>query len=77
MTIHVVATQSTVEGRSDAPGYLVGNGELIPAELVAELAHERITLGDATTLYVVRQADRHGAAGQRVQVDTKLTPVIK
>jgi hypothetical protein len=40
VTIHVVATQSTVEGRSDAPGYLVGNGELIPAELVAELARE-------------------------------------
>ena len=40
MTIHIVAEQETVEGRSKPPGYLVEDGELIPAEMVAELARE-------------------------------------
>ncbi|HEY7054591.1 MAG TPA: HNH endonuclease signature motif containing protein [Mycobacterium sp.] len=38
--IHIVAEQTTVDGGSDAPGYAVEKGELIPAELVAELARE-------------------------------------
>ena len=40
VTIHVVADEATVDGGADAPGYLVERGELIPAELVAELALE-------------------------------------
>nr|WP_225951935.1 HNH endonuclease signature motif containing protein [Mycobacterium sp. OAS707] len=35
--IHVLAEQATVEGRSDAPGYLPGFG-ILPAESVRELA---------------------------------------
>ncbi|WP_328355851.1 HNH endonuclease [Mycobacterium sp. NBC_00419] len=38
VVIHVVAEQATVEGRSQAPGYLMGTNALISAELVAELA---------------------------------------
>jgi hypothetical protein len=38
--IHVVAEQATVEGRSPQPGYLMGTGALIPAEVVAELARQ-------------------------------------
>jgi hypothetical protein len=38
IVVHVIADQATVEGRSDAPGYLVGGDDLIPADLVAELA---------------------------------------
>jgi hypothetical protein len=38
VVIHVVAEQATVEGASTTPGVLSGRQELIPAELVAELA---------------------------------------
>ena len=38
VVVHVIADQATVEGRSDAPGYLVGGDDLIPADLVAALA---------------------------------------
>jgi hypothetical protein len=38
VVVHVIADRATVEGRSDAPGYLVGGDDLIPADLVAELA---------------------------------------
>jgi hypothetical protein len=38
LVVHVVAEQATVDGTSDKPGYLAGSDELIPAELVAELA---------------------------------------
>lgn len=40
VVVHVVADQATVEGRSDVPGYLVGSEELIPADLVRELAEQ-------------------------------------
>ena len=40
VTIHIVAEQGAVDGRSDVPGYIVGEGSLIPAHLVAELARE-------------------------------------
>jgi Domain of unknown function (DUF222) len=39
-TIHIVAEQAAVDGRADVPGYVVEKGELIPAELVAELARD-------------------------------------
>jgi hypothetical protein len=38
VVIHVLAEQATVEGRGDTPGLDMGNGVLIPPELVAELA---------------------------------------
>jgi hypothetical protein len=38
VVIHVVAEQATVNGAGDAPGYLSGAEQLIPAELVAQLA---------------------------------------
>lgn len=38
VVIHVVAEQATVAGHSESPGYLLGTGTLISAELVAELA---------------------------------------
>lgn len=38
VVVHVIADQATVECRSDAPGYLVGGDDLIPTDLVAELA---------------------------------------
>jgi hypothetical protein len=38
VVVYVIADQATVEGRSDAPGYLIGGDDLIPADLVAELA---------------------------------------
>jgi len=38
VVIHVVAEQATIDGRSDKPAYLAGCDDLIPAELVAELA---------------------------------------
>ena len=38
VVIHVVADQSTLEGRSDRPGYLLGADALIPAELLRESA---------------------------------------
>ena len=38
VVIHVIAEQASVEGTSNAPGVLVGNEELIPAAVVAELA---------------------------------------
>jgi hypothetical protein len=40
VVLHVIAEQATVEGRSDTPGVLVGAEELIPPELVAELAQQ-------------------------------------
>nr|WP_244904170.1 HNH endonuclease signature motif containing protein [Mycobacterium triplex] len=36
--IHVVATQSTVDGTAPEPGALIGTDVLIPAELIAQLA---------------------------------------
>lgn len=36
--LHVIADRATVEGRGDKPGVLMGADELIPPELVAELA---------------------------------------
>jgi hypothetical protein len=38
VVIHIVAEQSTVEGHSLSPGYLMGAKSLISAEMVAELA---------------------------------------
>jgi hypothetical protein len=38
VVVHLVAEQATIDGTSDKPGYLAGSDELIPAELVAELA---------------------------------------
>jgi hypothetical protein len=38
VVIHVVADQASLEGRSDTPGYLLGAGELIPADLLRGLA---------------------------------------
>ena len=40
VTIHIVAENGSVEGRSQRPGYLVDDNELIPAEMVAQLAYE-------------------------------------
>jgi len=40
VVIHVVAEQATVEGRSTAPGYLMGSNALISAEMVAELGRQ-------------------------------------
>lgn len=36
--VHVIAEQATLDGTSTAPGVLIGADELIPAELIAELA---------------------------------------
>jgi hypothetical protein len=45
VVIHVVAEQATVEGRGSTPAVVAGLEELIPAELVAELAKSaRLTL---------------------------------
>ena len=51
VVIHVVAEQATVEGRSQAPGYLIGANALISPELVAELARTATQrpLADFTT----------------------------
>jgi hypothetical protein len=38
VVIHVVADEATVQGNGDEPGVLVGSEELIPAQMVAELA---------------------------------------
>jgi hypothetical protein len=38
VVLHLVADQATIDGTSDKPGYLAGCDDLIPAELVAELA---------------------------------------
>ncbi|HEY1843019.1 MAG TPA: DUF222 domain-containing protein, partial [Mycobacterium sp.] len=38
LVIHVVAEQTTIEGRGSAPGSMIGADGLIGAELVAELA---------------------------------------
>jgi len=38
VVLHLVAEQSTVDGTSDKPGYLVGCDDLVPPELVAQLA---------------------------------------
>ncbi len=38
VVIHVVAEAATLEGRSDAPGYLLGADDLIPAELLRDIA---------------------------------------
>jgi hypothetical protein len=38
VVLHLVAEQATIDGKSDKPGYLAGCDDLIPAELVAELA---------------------------------------
>ena len=38
VVLHLIAEQSTVEGTSDKPGFMPGCDDLIPAELVAELA---------------------------------------
>jgi len=40
VTIHIVAEQGAVDGQSPTPGYHVEGGELIPAEMVAELARQ-------------------------------------
>jgi hypothetical protein len=40
VVIHVVAEQSTIEGRSQTPAYLMGANTLISAEMVAELAKD-------------------------------------
>ena len=40
VVLHIVAEQSTVDGTSEKPAYLAGSDELIPAELVAELAKQ-------------------------------------
>lgn len=38
VVLHLVAEQATVDGTSNKPGYLAGCDDLIPAELVAQLA---------------------------------------
>ena len=38
VVIHIVAEQATLDGCSEAPGYLLGGDDLIPAELVRDLA---------------------------------------
>lgn len=38
VVLHVIAERATADGEGDAPGYLIGAEELIPAELVTELA---------------------------------------
>lgn len=38
VVIHVVAEQASVDGTGSAPGYMAGVDELIPAQVVAELA---------------------------------------
>jgi hypothetical protein len=38
VVLHLVAEQGTIDGTSNKPGYLAGCDDLIPAELVAELA---------------------------------------
>ncbi|OBA63234.1 hypothetical protein A5647_05240 [Mycobacterium sp. 1100029.7] len=38
VVIHVVASQSTVDGTSSEPGAIIGTDALIPADLIAELA---------------------------------------
>jgi len=38
VVIHVVADQSTLEGRTDTPGYLLGADSLIDAELLRDIA---------------------------------------
>lgn len=38
VVIHVIADQSTLDGRSDRPGYLMGADVLIPAELLRDIA---------------------------------------
>jgi len=40
VTIHIVAEKGAVDGGSQAQGYLAEDGELIPAEMVAQLARE-------------------------------------
>jgi len=40
VVIHIVAEQSTIEGRSQTPAYLMGANTLISPELVAELARQ-------------------------------------
>ncbi|HEY6573365.1 MAG TPA: HNH endonuclease signature motif containing protein, partial [Mycobacterium sp.] len=39
VVIHVIAEQATVEGTGDTPAAMIGYDGLIPAELIAELAH--------------------------------------
>ena len=36
--IHVIAEQATVDGIAQTPGFMVGAEELVPAEMIAELA---------------------------------------
>ena len=38
MVIHVVAEQASVDGTGTTPGYMAGVDELIPPQIVAELA---------------------------------------
>ncbi|MDT5010807.1 MAG: hypothetical protein QOH57_2424, partial [Mycobacterium sp.] len=57
VTIHVVAEQATVDGSSETPGYHVQTGELIPADLVVDLARE------ARLQPVVHPADAPAEAG--------------
>ena len=39
MVIHVIAEQATVDGTGDTPAAIIGYDGLIPAQLIAELAH--------------------------------------
>ena len=43
VVIHIVADQSTLDGRTDRPGYLLGADSLIDAELVRDLAAQAKT----------------------------------
>ena len=63
--MHLVAEQATIDGTGDKPAYLAGADELIPAELVAELAQSAKVrpLFDATSAepepgYVRRPSSR-------------------
>ncbi|OBI45579.1 hypothetical protein A5707_01775, partial [Mycobacterium kyorinense] len=38
VVVHVIAEQATLDGAASTPGAMIGAGELIPAELIAELA---------------------------------------
>jgi len=61
VVLHLVAEQATIDGKSDKPGYLAGCDDLIPAELVAELAES----AKVRPLFNPADARRNGAMSHR------------
>lgn len=59
VVIHVVADEAALQGRSGKPGYSLGSGTVIPAELLAELAAQ------ARLSPLVHPADAPAEAGYR------------